>query len=635
MTALQPKPDPRPHRSAFYQVNELAHQISGDVVLVPDASNLIGIRREDLVKISHWANNGDEGEHLLTPDNIDRLAVLTDGFFRFIDEGNDASVVTLWRGGTPIVQQIDGEPCEAAVDLVTDAISGLRPLQEKWHGLPPLEAEIEILAHRKGFVAGHRPKWLERMARANLAERDVDPAATGEPKGEPLAANDNEPQFDKRLLPYGAAYGGEIRGTTLFGAIVDGKPGQILFSADVAWFYTATGARRISLPEKPKSLAATPFSLGDPSAIPERDWLFGRHFIRKYATASVGPGGGGKTAHSISEALAMVTGRPLLDPDGPLTKPLRVWWINAEDPQDEIARRFRAAKHFGVTNEQVGGRLFTDSGRDQQFVIARQEGRDLKIVEPFIEDMVAEIRRRDIDVVIIDPFVSTHEAQENDNGAMQRVTAAWVRVADEGNCGVELVHHVAKNQGEVTADSARGGGAFKDKVRSMRVFNVMTQAEGEKAGVDDPRAYFRVDFGKVNMVASGHSLWRRFVSVPLMNGSGLAKTGDEIGVVEPWKWPSADTIAERAASARAAVVADVPAETLAGVKVRLEASDYKADQRAKHWAGNLLIETGIADGREQAKAMLAAWIDAGELEIVRMKDASRHESDFIKPVAGV
>ncbi|RSB81867.1 hypothetical protein EFD55_07965 [Rhizobium pisi] len=141
--------------------------------------------------------------------------------------------------------------------------------------------------------------------------------------------------------------------------------------------------------------------------------------------------------------------------------------------------------------------------------------------------MVSEIGRREIDVVIIDPFVSTHEARENANGAMQRVAAAWVRVADEANCCVELVHHVSKNQGEVTADSARGGGAFKDKVRSMRVFNVMTHAEAEKAGVEDPRGYFRVDHGKVNMIASGRSQWRRFVSVPLNNGRGLVKTGDE------------------------------------------------------------------------------------------------------------
>lgn len=71
----------------------------------------------------------------------------------------------------------------------------------------------------------------------------------------------------------------------------------------------------------------------------------------------------------------MVTGRPLLDPDGPRTKPLRAWWINAEDPQDKIDRRFHAAaKHFGVTAEQIDGRLFTDSGREQEFVIARTKG---------------------------------------------------------------------------------------------------------------------------------------------------------------------------------------------------------------------------------------------------------------------
>ncbi|NNU67605.1 AAA family ATPase [Rhizobium sp. WYCCWR 11152] len=630
MTAKkQPKPDPRPHRDAFYEVNKAAlWQLSGDVVLVPDPDNLAGLTRDALTKISHWSD--------MTDEDIPRLGIITDSFFRFIEEGQDATVLTLWRGGTPIVQQIDGEPCEAAVDLVMDAITAMKPLQEKWHGLPPLEAEIEILAYSKGFVAGHRPKWLERTARANLAERDID-VEQSEPA--PVATNDNA-QHDERLVPYLAAFTGPdafISGNTVFGAVVGGLTGKIQILADGRALFTSRLSKKfVELPVQPKSLAASPFTLGDPASLPERDWLFGRHYIRRYATASVGPGGGGKTAHSISESLAMVTGRPLLDPQGALTKPLKVWWVNAEDPQDEINRRFHAAaKHFAVSNEQIGGRLFTDSGRDQEFVIARQEGRDLKIVEPFITNMVAEIRRREIDVVIVDPFVSTHEAQENDNSAMQRVAAAWVRVADEANCGIELVHHVAKNQGEVTADSARGGGAFKDKVRSMRVFNVMTPAEAEKAGVDDPRAYFRVDFGKVNMVASGQSQWRRFVSVPLGNGRGLAKTGDEIGVVEPWRWPSREAIEERAASARAAVVADVPAENLAGVKVRLEASDYKADQRAKHWAGNLLIETGIADGREQAKAMLAAWIDAGELEIVRMKDASRHEADFIKPIAGV
>ena len=205
-------------------------------------------------------------------------------------------------------------------------------------------------------------------------------------------------------------------------------------------------------------------------------------------------------------------------------------------------------------------------------------------------------------------------------------------------CGVELVHHVAKGQGEITADSARGGGAFKDKVRSMRVFNVMTQAEAEKAGIDDPRSYFRVDFGKVNMVASGRSQWRRFVSVPLGNGKGLVKTGDEIGVVEPWRWPSEDALAERAAEARRAVVADVPDDLLAGLKVRLGAGSYRESIQAKWWAGNLVAELFGLDpkeDREQIKTMLAAWIDAGELEIVDLPDEHRHMKPHIKPAAAL
>ncbi|AVA21195.1 AAA family ATPase [Rhizobium sp. NXC24] len=194
MTAAQPKPDPRPHLTEFYRVSDLAHKLAGDVVLVPDPDNLDGLKRDDLVKLSHWANKDDDGNHLLTPDNCDRLAVLTDSFFRFMDDGEDASVITLWREGTPIIQQIDGEPCSAALDAVMDAVTNMSPLREKWHGLPPLEAEIELLAYQKGYAAGHRPRWLERVARQNILEREAK-TETEEvaPAAMPVAANDNNP----------------------------------------------------------------------------------------------------------------------------------------------------------------------------------------------------------------------------------------------------------------------------------------------------------------------------------------------------------------------------------------------------------------------------------------------------------
>ncbi len=619
MTAIKQLEDNRRH--VWKDFKGFCDMLSGDPVLVPfkdGSTDWEAVTRETLTKVNHWSD--------FTVSDIPRLAVLTDGFNRYIADGEDVSVVTVWREGTPVIRQIDGELCERAVDLVMQAIIDDLSLED-----------ITGMPFAEPFDAPKtEPPSDMRTKLDAIAERF-------EKREAPAAANDNDPTFDKRLLPYLEAYGAPgaiITADGVYGAVIDGRAGQIRLMDDGrAMFVNRLFSKYIEMPVTAKPLSASPFSLGDPTALPLRDWLFGQHYIRRYVTASVGPGGGGKTAHSISEALAMVSGRPLLDPDGPLTKPLRVWWINAEDPQDEIDRRFHAAaKHFSVTNEQIAGRLFTDSGRDQEFVIARQEGRDLKIVEPFIREMVAEIRNREIDVVIIDPFVSTHEAQENDNGAMQRVAAAWTKVADEANCGIELVHHVAKNQGEVTADSARGGGAFKDKVRSMRVFNVMTKEEGEKAGVDNPRAYFRVDMGKVNMIASGSSQWRRFASVSLGNGKGLMSAGDSIGVVEPWRWPSRDAVAERVAGERTALIADVPAETLAGLKSRLMGGGYKANEQAAQWAGKLVAEFFDLDltdkfEKRRAKDMLAAWIEAGELEIVQLQDAYRRMTPHIVPAA--
>lgn len=393
---------------------------------------------------------------------------------------------------------------------------------------------------------------------------------------------------------------------------------------------------------------ATPFSLRDTSEIPPREFLHAGHYVRKYLTATVGAGGGGKSSLSIVEALAMVTGRPLLDPDGPLSKPLRVWLVNIEDPAEEIERRVAAAaKHFNITNDQIGGRLFIDSGRDQSFVIMQSNGREIKLCEPLVEELVEEIGNRQIDVMIVDPFVSTHEVNENDNSAIQQVASAWVSVANAANCSIEIVHHITKGEREVTADSARGGGALKDKVRSMRTINLMTEAEAVKAGLEDHNGYFRVGFGKANMTKKTKTQrWHRLVSVPLMNGKERQMNGksigrdpgDEIGVVERWFWPSADVLAEKEAEARAAVVAGVPEAVLAGIKVRLDNGSFKESSQADSWAGKLiaeLLDIDLVDKEEKArvKEMLAAWVEMGELQITVEPDAYRRQSKFIRPCA--
>ncbi|MGX1052650.1 hypothetical protein AB7M74_003602 [Bradyrhizobium japonicum] len=150
-------------------------------------------------------------------------------------------------------------------------------------------------------------------------------------------------------------------------------------------------------------------------------------------------------------------------------------------------------------------------------------------------------------MLIIDPFVSTHEVEENDNNKIQQVANQFTRIANEANASVELVHHINKasgdGKGEVTADSGRGAGALKDKARSVRAINTMSEKEAERADIDltDRFSYFRVTNVKSNMSKrSGHADWYRIVSVDLGNGTKWS-SGDSVGVVEKWQWPSETT----------------------------------------------------------------------------------------------
>src|SRR5262249_27897443 len=118
-----------------------------------------------------------------------------------------------------------------------------------------------------------------------------------------------------------------------------------------------------------KIIKGSPFTWRDPKTIPRREWLYDRHMARKYVSTTVAPGGLGKSALLITESLAMVTGRPLLGVE--VTRPLQVWYVNLEDPADELQRRFAAAcLHHRISPEDIGDRLFVTSGRDVDIVIA-------------------------------------------------------------------------------------------------------------------------------------------------------------------------------------------------------------------------------------------------------------------------
>lgn len=201
------------------------------------------------------------------------------------------------------------------------------------------------------------------------------------------------------------------------------------------------------------------------------------------------------------------------------------------------------------------------------------------------------------------------------------------RVAEEGNCAVELVHHVRKTNGEdVTADSARGASAFHDALRSLRTINRMTPEEARLARVDNPASYFRVDRAKANMQPPAHAAaWFEIKSEGLNNGrEGLA--GDHIGVVTRFDWPGP--------------LDGLPENALRLAQEALREGKGRLNSQSPDWAGHIIgkvpgidsrdnLDGGGGFGHAQIREIIKTLIKNGGLVVCAGKDAQGRPRDFV------
>ena len=372
-------------------------------------------------------------------------------------------------------------------------------------------------------------------------------------------------------------------------------------------------------------LSPTPFTWTAPELLPKRQWLYGRHLIRKYVSTTIAPGGLGKSSLIVVEVLAMTSGRNLIGDDP--TGQLRVWYWNGEDGQDEnLYRIVAAASHHGLSPADFQERLWTDSGREKQIVIASDTRRGFEVNEEVVAEIIAHIIRHKIDVLIIDPFIAAHEVQENDNGAINAVVRALGRIAEFGNCAVELVHHVRKPgagiSSETDVNDARGASALIGGVRSARVLNVMSKDEAAEFEIENRLSYFRVDNGKSNLTArSETAVWRRIVSYDLQNHVPDEYGSDHIGVVEKWAVPGLFSNAPSNAAERAQAI--------------ISLGQYRYDVKAKEWGGYAIAESMGVDpttreGKQTLEKMIDRWIETGVMQKVILPDANRIPRAFLK-----
>lgn len=336
----------------------------------------------------------------------------------------------------------------------------------------------------------------------------------------------------------------------------------------------------------------------DPLTFPPRSFLYGKHYIRKFASVTVAPPGIGKSTLDLIDALAMATGRPLLGTQ-PVQR-LRVVYFNAEDPREEIERRVLAAcQHFDINQAELEDWLFTASGRDVDLIFARGEAGD--IVEDAFGLITAFHAEYRPDVFIFDPLANMTESPET-NDVFRRLGKRLSQLADECDCAIEVVHHTRKLGGrEADIEDSRGGSALVGAVRSGRVLNPMSADEAARAGLLTHIDHFRIDRGGKSNLArlSDHAIWFQKLGVDMPNG-------DEVAVVRPWKWPDA--------------FEGISKEMTLKVRTRLAELDppARANPQAKNWAGYIIadvvgIDASDKAGRARVLRMIKTWLNTGVL----------------------
>lgn len=355
----------------------------------------------------------------------------------------------------------------------------------------------------------------------------------------------------------------------------------------------------------------TPYDMFDEAALAPRQWIYGKHYLRRFVSVLASAGGVGKTSMQIVEALAICTGRPLLGEN--VEEPCNVWLINLEDPMDEMQRRILAAmRHYGIKPEEVRGKLFVDAGRNFSLNFAIQTREGITANTALVEHLKRRIPELKIGAVFIDPFVGAHQINENDNMAVNAVVAQIRQVADETNCAIGLVHHIRKGNGEdATIDSVRGAGSLIGAARAARVINKISEQDALNLGVDPKEAQglFRVDDGKANLAPpASAAVFRRMEGVQIGNGEWV---GVAVPFVLPDEWDG--------------MTPDTTNEILRIIDLGIPDAEgneeyYSARPQDKdRWVGGVIISYAFDDpahakNAAQAKRIVSQWFKTGLLE---------------------
>lgn len=270
----------------------------------------------------------------------------------------------------------------------------------------------------------------------------------------------------------------------------------------------------------------------DFDAIKPRDWIMKERYIGGFVSLIVSPGGVGKSAATMLDAVSVASERSLSG--FPITKSGAVWLYNTEDPPDELERRLAAISlHHRIDYKEIKHNIHFTSGRDQPLILVKNDQTGIVINQEAINGTIEYIRNHNIVLMIVDPFVRTHAGEENDNTVMDKVVFCFQKIADLTGCAIGLVHHANKAGSGSNADPgdmniARGATSIICAARIIHTLTTMTDNEAKKFGIpkEERHWYMRLDNAKANMQPPAECTnWYKKISITLPNG-------DNVGTIE-------------------------------------------------------------------------------------------------------
>lgn len=187
-----------------------------------------------------------------------------------------------------------------------------------------------------------------------------------------------------------------------------------------------------------------------------------------------GPSGLGKSVLTLNMALACGLGGDAgLWGKFPLVRPLRTLFIQSENSAAGTQARLR--KIIQAMPEMAPAL--------DNIVMPR----DIRMTGELTDDdfqrrIVDACRRFCVDLLVLDPLISFHGQDENDNAAMRRSLDCLTAICDQANVGTIVVHHVGKNTLENGVFAGRGASAIGDWAANILLMKPV-EIDGERSNV--------------------------------------------------------------------------------------------------------------------------------------------------------